>query len=169
MGPCTCCIILTLLETVVDVKEAFSAPDHQPPQGERSERECLSLFVFISSKEGSDETMAQTLGLRPTEAGPSSFATSQDFISFDDFDGDAAGNNDLGESDAVSLEAEGPLDDFAHQDPGASLKASGKKRKQDDRVESDGKTKRERKREVARGTPWCEHVDFDNCITSADV
>jgi hypothetical protein len=112
--------------------------------------------------------MAQTLSLRSSEAGPSSFATSQDFISFDDFDEGAAGDKDE-ESESVPLESDEHHTDAAVREPGSSSKANGKKRKQDDRVEIEGKTKREKKREVARGTPWCEHVDFDNCITSADV
>lgn len=112
--------------------------------------------------------MAHTLGLRPNEAGPSSFVTSQDFISFDDF-GDDAGNNESEESEEpVPIAEDGGVrpNGNANQD---SSRSNGKKRKQDDRVELEGKSKKERKREVARGTPWCEHVDFDSCVTSADV
>jgi hypothetical protein len=115
--------------------------------------------------------MAQTLGLRSSEAGPSSFVTSQDFISFNDFEDDA-GNDEAEQSDESAPQPIGEIGDrhykTTHESNG-NAKVNGKKRKTDDRIELEGKSKKEKKREVARGTPWCEHVDFERCITSADV
>lgn len=117
--------------------------------------------------------MVQTLAVQTKEAGPSSFVTSQDFISFDDFDDDF-GTDEKQDEEKKSASEKDPSDgkrsnEGDRKSRAKSPRANGKKRKTDDVVELEGKSKREKKREVARGTPWCANVDFDRCITAADV
>ncbi|UZJ54703.1 hypothetical protein CBS101457_004023 [Exobasidium rhododendri] len=116
--------------------------------------------------------MAKATTMQSDEAGPSTgFQTSQDFIAFADF----------GDDEEEQEEEDASRDTDSH--PGAELeirlgnkrkepkssKTNGKKRKVDDRIELEGKSKREKKRELARGTPWCVEVDFESCLNQADV
>ena len=53
--------------------------------------------------------------------------------------------------------------DAANLSRGSSPGGRGKKRKREDG------DKRARRRELARGTPWCADVDFDQCRTVTDM
>jgi hypothetical protein len=111
--------------------------------------------------------MAQTLTMQASEAGPSGFHDSEDFIAFD-FDDNGDDEPQIDEVEAEEVVFMGSSRE-ASRDANVSSKANGKKRKVDEGVELEGKSKREKKRELARGTPWCVDVDFESCLNQADV
>jgi hemolysin activation/secretion protein len=121
--------------------------------------------------------MSRTAALESNGAGPSaSFHTSEDFIAFDAFDDDDGDGDDKSsqdveenrETDLRTAHVQENQNDARSRET-TSSKSNGKKRKVDDRVELEGKSKKEKKRELARGTPWCVDVDFDSCLNQADV
>lgn len=92
------------------------------------------------------------------------FHTSLDYIPFDF--GEDEEEEGVGASASSSV---GPRIEESHGWDGANTSRGsspggrGKKRKRED------VDKRAKRRELARGTPWCADVDFDQCRTVTDM
>lgn len=113
--------------------------------------------------------MAQTLAVMAGEAGPSAFHSSEDFIAFDD--GEESGEAAGAEEESAPASPGPHRNGSSRGRNGATVaKTNGKKRKVNEVAgDGEGKSKRDQRRELARGTPWCVDVDFERCLTPTDV
>lgn len=99
----------------------------------------------------------------PAGAAPRAFASTDNFISFDFGDADDTGGDASGSASRALSPAADDVDPFA---PRAQPQVAGRKRKADER---DGRSKKERTRAAARGTPWAVDVEWEECRNAAEM